>query len=162
MRTRIGAVAALTFLSICMVLVVWWIARPGPETISGPWVLDTTARIAKGVVRVSGSTSLPEGALLHVYAWHDAIENAAAPSPFDWESTVAVKDERFIAEFAPIGWPRGRVNIVVSFSVDGDAIQPSQVVAAVGAGGISLTGPAVTVGEDGARFLSASTSIDLR
>lgn len=116
-------------------------------------MLTVEARTEGDVLLVSGQTDLPDGARIHVAAWHDEL------LPLGVYSTATVADGRYGAQVELERWPRGSVHVFVSFGVD--ERQPPSVIERFGRNGERLQGPAVHEDSDGFRTLQGSNTVFL-
>lgn len=136
----IGLLAALTL----------WGCQP-PDTR-----LDVTvAPEANDVVRVTGDTSLPDGAQLNV-----SLSRPGSDEPIVVDLPV-VKNSRFEGRLDPKGdLPAGTYEVRVDFSPKAFAWS-DQVKPAVGEHGEKLGGPHVKESAEGFRFLSLERTVRL-
>ena len=112
--------------------------------------LDIAFELDSGTVMVSGSTNLPDGALIFVYVWHD-VESL----PFDSENHVPVVDGRYEVSVDVTRWPSGLAHASATFLIDDEEAQPSHVLAVVGRNGEWLGGPQARDREYGYRLVGS-------
>lgn len=125
-----------------------------PTTASLDARLDIAAALDNGTVMVSGSTNLPDGALIFVYVSHDQ------GLPFDSEKHVPVVEGRYEVSVDVTRWPSGLAHASATFMIDDGKRQPSHVLAVVGRNGEWLTGPQARDTEYGYRLVG-SEAIDI-
>jgi hypothetical protein len=113
------------------------------------------------VLNASGSTNLPDGAFVDVRVIRlesgdaPATEQGAGPSPF-----AKVRAGAFAATVDLSTWPAGTVELLGLFEID--SAQPSSIVAAYGADGERLDGPAVVDSMSDGRYLEVRDDYELR
>jgi hypothetical protein len=89
--------------------------------------IQMTAQVDGRILRVSGTTNLPDGARIDWYLWRESIDTN------DWPSgSVAVESGAFSFEAVLDGWPTGTGTAEVSFSCDWGSPQPRHVTDLVG------------------------------
>ena len=113
--------------------------------------LSVSGNLTADAIEVRGQSNLPDGALIWIYAWHEA-ENPG----WDWEGRVAVDGGFFSVQVPVRGWGRGLIHAVASFSVRD---QPGAVLEAVGNNGEHLVGGQVLLDEAGVRYLTAKFDV---
>jgi hypothetical protein len=112
--------------------------------------LDIAGSVDGGTVVISGSTNLPDGALIFVYVAHDV-----EALPFDSENHVPVVDGRYEVSVDVARWPPGVTHASATFLIDDVRAQPSHVLAVVGANGERLAGPQTRDTEYGYRLVGS-------
>lgn len=150
-RLPIVLAAVVVVLTGYMVLVFM-----GP--IDLPWqrvaaTIELEPTVEGDTVRVVGTTTLPDGALIDYLLWRaDAREGLGG--------AVEVRDGRFAFEQDLTGQPRGRWDIEVSFSTVWGSEQPKHITDLLGAEGEHLAGPQVYVDSPGdAKQLRITVSV---
>lgn len=99
-------------------------------------------------VRVEGTTTLPNGAIIDYYYWHgDDAVNTRNDGAHGGLATV--RDGRFAFSTDLSDWPAGDVTLYTQFSVGWDVEQPQDVIARFGSEGEHLAGPQVYVDSPG-------------
>jgi hypothetical protein len=112
--------------------------------------LDIAAAFDGGTVVVTGSSNLPDGALIFVYVWHpdESLQ-------LDSENLVPLVGGRYEVAVDVTGWPSGVAHASAAFLLDGYGPQPSHVLVVVGAFGERLAGPHARDGEYGYRLVQS-------
>ena len=94
------------------------------------WVeksMQMTSRVDGRILRVTGTTDLPDGSFIDWYLWREPIGNN------DWPSgTATVRSGAFSFDANLDGWPSGGATAEVSFSCDWGTAQTKQVTDIVG------------------------------
>lgn len=107
--------------------------------------LEPAASVIDGPrVQVSGTTDLPDGAVLIYQLQHERWMNQPPTAQPQWivEGSMSVSGGRFSATEDVMGWPSGRVEAWVGFQ-SGDSEQPAAVAERYGREGERLVGPNV-------------------
>ena len=130
--------------------VATWVVAPEPSLSS--YSLAIAAEFGGEDLVVVGSTNLPEGARVDLYAWSDIEPLSEA---LTWSGLVDVAHGSFGVRIPTASWPNGLVHVTASFSVDGAVGQPLDVAGQVGLHGEGLVGSMVLVDEYGVRYLTA-------
>ena len=117
-------------------------AEPAAVTDGGADFVIDSAAIASEVLRIEGSGSLPDGALISYEVKHDGFD----VGDYDGYETgqIEFRDGAFTFEMSVDDWPTGHALIQLTFEMQpsGDP-QPPAVIEAYGANGETLTGPNV-------------------
>ncbi len=159
--------AAVVVLAVISVLVVKASAEAVLGQCAPTWLVGTDpqlcldASIDNRTLVVSGSTSLPDGALVQVWATDYG-------TGFDqrWTTdtvSLTVSDGAFSRSFDLSDWGAGTVTVFAQFEIGPD--QPESVVSRYGAGGERLHGPDVNPnfrgGDPPPSAVQISTDVDL-
>jgi len=120
--------------------------------------IQVTSTVEGHTVHVSGTTDLPDGAVIGYYWWHDIDTVATIPG-----GLVTVADGRFAFVSDLSAWPAGTATAYISFGVNStENIQPKPVVDRFGSQGEHLGGPQVHVDSPGdPKQLLVTTSVEL-
>ena len=172
LRARRAVSAVLVgALAIVAVVASIVIVRGGAEALLGqctpPWLAGTdpqvclNAHISRRTLVVSGNTSLPDGAIVRVWADDPGLGPGA-----DWTTDTvdcAVIDGSFGRSFDVTDWGAGTVTVTAIFEVGPK--QPAEVVDRYGANGERISGPEVlfdlNASSPAARMVQVSTNVDL-
>lgn len=125
-----------------------------------PVVLATSLTREGDFIQVTGSSNLPDGSVISIYAWHQDVDDAVAPG-FDASDVAAVSGGSFNVQIPIVGWPPGRVNVSASFSIGGSQPQPDHIVDAYGDHGERLTGRQVEIDPHGVAYLTEIRAIPI-
>lgn len=134
------------------------LALVGP--LDFPWrrvnaTLQLEAAVEGDMVRVNGTTDLPDGALIDYWFWRDDAINEGPTGVAD------VLDGRFSFEHDVSGLKRGQWEIQASFSTVWGSKQPKTVTDTFGSEGEHLAGPQVYVDSPGdAKQLLVSIQVE--
>jgi len=102
--------------------------------------LDADGVVEDDVLRVEGTATVPDGALI-TYEVGDPSDVLADDEMAFAAGNAAVTDESFAFEVPVEGWPRGRVNVWVAFqTVVGLDEQPAEVIELYGELGEHMEG----------------------
>jgi uncharacterized oligopeptide transporter (OPT) family protein len=125
--------------------------------ICHPWRQPTEAHMtveaaqsAEGIVEVSGTTDLPDGAVVDYYFLHEAEMADLSRLPrYQASGRAEVRKGRFAVSQDLSSWPAGNAILGVEFAVGVDYPQPAQVIEIFGSQGECLAGPQVGVDSPG-------------
>ena len=141
--------------------VIWVFVAPIDlpfQTVSAR--IQVTSTMDGLLTRVSGTTDLPDGAVISYYWWHeiDTVDMDSVPG-----GQVTVANGRFAFASDLSAWPAGTATAYITFGVDSEEnIQPKQVVDRFGSQGEHLGGPQVYVDSPGdPKQLLVTTSVEL-
>ncbi len=136
MMTRLAAIGALIWGALL------WACGARPSAADpGAVRLDVTAKLGGDTVALSGSTDLPDGALLDYQLQHERWMNQPPTDKPQWmvEGTMAVAAGRFTQGVDVAGWPAGSVEVWVGFQPFAPG-QPAELAERFGANGERLSG----------------------
>jgi hypothetical protein len=106
--------------------------------------MHMTAQVNGRSLRVTGTTDLPDGALVDWYLSRGLVDDNELPS-----GHIAVRSSSFSFGADLSGWPSGTATAEVSFSCDWGTVQPRQVTDLVGEHCEHLSGAQVYVDSPG-------------
>jgi hypothetical protein len=135
-------------LAVCLANCAGPASKPSP-----PYRLSTSAVVVLHDVRVSGTTDMPDGGIVTIYAWSDTDEPDR-----EWTGHATVRAGSFSGLVPMATWQAATVHL--SVGILGDRNQPAEVLAVIGLDGALLSGPDVQVGEDDSRIIENRLDID--
>jgi hypothetical protein len=149
-QSRSGRAAA-TVLSVTLAVVavaglffaVRFVAEGTLGQCAPPWLTGTdpqlclNASVSRGTLTVSGTTSLPDGALITVWAENSGYDQYRSTGT----ASTSVSGGAFRYSFDVSGWGAGTIVVTAEFAVTPD--QPRAVIDRYGWGGEGLRGPDV-------------------
>jgi hypothetical protein len=126
--------------------------RPGTESVT----LTVNAKQQAQQVLVSGTTNLPDGALLE-YRLSTAVGTTPAK---DAPGTATVSGGAYSVSVDVSGWPNGSMDVWVAFKCDSTEGQPDAIVAQYGTLCSRVAGPNVTIAAS-VRSVQERTTVQL-
>lgn len=143
--TVVVAVSAVLALGWVAFLLVWPIDLPFQRVEA---TITPHVSTEGMTVRVEGTTTLPDGAVINYYYWH-ADEAVNLRNDGAHGGLTTVRDGRFAFSSDLSDWPAGDITLVTEFSVGWGIEQPQDVIARFGSEGEHLAGPQVYVDSPG-------------